>query len=144
MKISTEFKLTLLTKLKNAYLKLAFLFSGNRLRNTRQLSFERDGRRWYAVIPQWKGSRANLEMVAGADTFLESLDVLNKGFITLDIDIKYSYGFHKLMKANECKYGGANYIYKPHQKLPKFMWLCEVTLFVFGKYPENIYFKIVK
>ena len=130
--------------LKSFYLKAAFWLSGNRLRNLREMSFEKEGRRWYAVIPQWKGSKASLEMVAGADTFLDSLDIKNKGYVTLSISTKRKGGYRKLTKVDECKYGGANYIYKQPHKLPRVMWLCEVTLFVFGKYPENIYFRVVK
>ena len=137
-------RIMLYTALKRFYLKVAFLLSGNRLRNIKQMSFEKDGRRWYAVIPQWKGSRASLEMVAGADKFLDTLDVSNKGYVTLKISTAYDYGYSKITKIDDCKYGGANYVYKQHNRLPNFMWLCEVTLFVFGKYPDTIYFKTVK
>lgn len=129
---------------KSFYLKAAFWLSGNRLRNVREMSFEKEGRRWYAVIPQWKGSKASLEMVAGADKFLDTLDIKNNGYVTLSISTKRKGGYRKLNKIDECEYGGANYIYKQPNKLPRVMWLCEVTLFVFGKYPENIYFRVVK
>lgn len=139
-----KYQMMIATAFKKFYLKLAFLISGNRLRNVREMSFEKEGRRWYAVIPQWKGSKASLEMVAGADEFLNSLDVRNNHFVTLSMSTKYKKGYKKLVKVNECEFGGANYIHKEPNRLPDMMWLCEVTMFVFGNYPENIYFKVVR
>lgn len=103
--------------------------------------------RWYVDLPEWEGSVDELEMVAGADLFLE---LLSQGeetvFLTLStvpfegseiLEMKYlgtlegwemgAGAWYKLVS-----YMGLEY------KLD--MWLCDVTKFVFGSFPENIYF----
>ena len=103
--------------------------------------------RWYVDLPEWEGSIDELEMVAGADLFLE---LLSQGeetvFLTLStvpfegseiLEMKYlgtlegwemgAGAWYKLVS-----YMGLEY------KLD--MWLCDVTKFVFGSFPENIYF----
>lgn len=38
---------------------------------SRKLKFYKEAdERWYVELPEWKGSKADLEMVAGADTML--------------------------------------------------------------------------
>jgi hypothetical protein len=132
---------------KQLYLRIAFLFSKYRFKDGTTMRFEAEfnkygGRRWYAVIPEWKGSKASLEMVSGADLFLDALSE-GQGFVELKLSLARKPYFYKLKKTRNAEYGGAYYVARG----PGFsvsMWLCEVTLFVFGKYPDTIYYKKVK
>jgi len=114
----------------------------------RQFKFyKEDTGRWYVDLPEWEGEKAELEMVSGADLFL---DILSQGegvtYVTLSdeefpgseiLEMKYlgtlegwemgSGAWYKLIS-----YMGLEY------KLD--MWLCDVTKFVFGSFPKNIYF----
>lgn len=94
--------------------------------------------RWYAVLPEWLGSKDELEMVMGADTML---DYLSEGEYCVDLQLsteepnKYKY---RLEFINEI-YDGALYELVG-QNIDRFeVWLCSVTKFVFGEYPQNIY-----
>jgi hypothetical protein len=98
--------------------------------------------RWYVDLPEWEGSKDDLEMVDGADTFLE---ILSQGEgisnVTLS-DENYEGSYTLEMQRLGGKIGGAWY------KLESFegiefnmeMWLCDVTSFVFGRLPNIIYF----
>lgn len=133
---------------KQLYLRVAFLFSKYRFTDGVTMTFEAEpnkwgGRRWYAVIPEWRGSKASLEMVSGADVFL---DILSEGSnaVTLKLSLTKKPYYYKLKKVKNADYGGAYYTAKTPVGLEVKMWLCEVTLFVFGKYPNVIYFKKIK
>lgn len=96
--------------------------------------------RWYIDLPEWLGPRANLEMVAGADTmldvFAQDQERVNVTFtnyeapeITPDLLLTHvGEGTYSVTQLNE-KYANA----------PAKMWLCGVTKFVFDSdYPEKI------
>jgi hypothetical protein len=126
------------------------------------LSFYKEGGIWYADLPEFLeeglGSLANLMMVDGADTFL---DLLGGGLprVTLRISTSPFPGhqcrMEKLSKGMNNRLlemighapvdygayyqvrelGGAPYSHR--------LWLCPVTEYVFGQYPEMIYCSIV-
>lgn len=110
------------------------------------LTFERDyDQRWYAVIPSWDGDRSELEMVMGADLMLDMLsqnmfDDSNK--IPLFLSTSYTninplIILKRLDKPTD-DFGGS--FYACHYGETVFeIWLCSVTLHVFGEYPETIY-----
>jgi len=98
--------------------------------------------RWYVDLPEWDGAKADLEMVEGADTFLEILSQ-GEGITKVILSDKCYEGSYMLeMQRLGGEIGGAWY------KLESFegiefnmeMWLCDVTSFVFGRLPEIIYF----
>jgi len=88
--------------------------------------------RWYIDLPEWQGPRANLEMVAGADSLLdvfaqgqERVNVTFTNYEAHDIEADLllthvSGGTYKVTRMNE---------YFP--EAPERMWLCGVTKFVF-------------
>lgn len=98
--------------------------------------------RWYIDLPEWKGPKANLEMVAGADTLLDYLsrgvDRVNVTFADEKIDngfvLKHTKGgVYDVEMATDADTSAA----------PKSIWLCEVTKFIFeGNYPDMIYFRV--
>jgi hypothetical protein len=129
---------------------------------TQVLSFVKDGGIWYADLPEFLeaglGSRANLMMVDGADTFL---DLLAEGDtrITLKISSKPFQGWQTKMQKIKVGHnstllqllGHAPVDYGAYYKVTQMkgeaydhqLWLCPVTEYVFGNYPQEIYTSIV-
>lgn len=98
--------------------------------------------RWYVDLPEWTGSKAELEMVAGADSMLEYMSE-GEGQVWLVLSEQEFENADKLeflRLATEIE-NGAFY------KLDKYrgieigleMWLCDVTKFVFGDFPKMIF-----
>jgi len=100
--------------------------------------------RWFIDLPGWNGSAEDLEMVQGADTMLDKvsshaeeclLEMADEPFEGADVlrlltDLRGSVG------------GGEYYLETYDQKVVNHeLWLCEVTEFVFGCLPREIYFK---
>ena len=127
-------------------------------KNTQIISFVKDQGIWYADLPEFLslglGTRANLMMVDGADTFL---DLIGRGQhrVTLKVStnafkdhqtrmVKAGNGLNpELLK----KIGHAPVDYgayysvtelnsKPYQHQ---LWLCPVAEYVFDCYPEEIF-----
>ena len=106
--------------------------------------FYKEGDNWFIDLPEWGGDKWDLQMVSGADVFL---DILSQGepetwvclsetpFDGCEI-LEYQHdGFEEG--------SGAWYMLKHNMTLPYDlkMWLCDVTLFLFNKFPHIIYFK---
>ena len=98
--------------------------------------------RWYVDLPEWEGEKAELEMVSGADTFLE---ILSKGEETVHVVLS-TVPFEgcevlELLREDE-HIGGGWYSLNKYMGIDfnLEMWLCEVTRFVFGELPKNVYF----
>jgi hypothetical protein len=110
---------------------------------SRKLKFYKESdERWYVELPEWEGSKADLEMVAGADTMLnymaEGQDHVNLYLSEEEFDGADKLEF--LRMATEIG-NGAHYIMKSYAGI-EFnlnLWLCDVTVFVFGKMPTYIY-----
>lgn len=103
---------------------------------------------WFAEIPEWKGPKSDLQMVCGADSFL---DMLCEGewtvWITLSDEQFKSWSGNegeelRLITEGKTDEGGAWYRLEKYRGISfdLDMWLCDVTKFVFGKFPEVIYF----
>ena len=115
---------------------------------TRRLKFNKEFDGWFVELPEWSGSKADLQMVCGADTFL---DILCDGewYVWLTLSDEPFTGANELkltgigMLDGEFVDSGATYTLENYMGIPFSldMWLCDVTLFVFGKFPETIYFK---
>lgn len=110
---------------------------------------EADGR-WYIDLPEYIkagfGTKANLEMIAGADLLLTNLaDGRPELFISFNetpfegytVHLKRSsdYGYDHILDPDEDP-GGWYDVMGENRSL----WLCPVTLYVFnGCYPPNIF-----
>ena len=114
----------------------------------RSYRFYKDEYGWFVDLPEWEGEVWDLQMVMGADTFL---DILSQGenevYVTLSktpfngCETLY-YQHDGRLEGPE--YGeGAWYFLNEYVGLPMTlkMWLCDVTKFVFGEFPTKIYFK---
>ena len=111
---------------------------------SRKLKFYKEAdERWYVELPEWKGSKADLEMVAGADTMLNYMSE-GSDYIHLYLSEEDFEGADKLefvRMATEIA-NGAHYVMKSYLGI-EFnleMWICDVCMFVFnGQFPLNIY-----
>jgi len=109
-----------------------------------ELTFEKweDGR-WFVVLPDYDGDQEDLEMVDGADVFLDYLteDGL---YVTVDVSLEDTGDDAIILKlAAHDAIGGTYEV----ENLPEFkydVWLCNVVHFLFGEHPDMIYFKVAK
>lgn len=105
---------------------------------------ENDGR-WYVDLPEWTGSKADLEMVCGADILLDKLS--NQGIeVVCQISEIPVENFDLLEFVREAyeRQNGAFYQLTSilGQNLNLEVWLCDVTRFVFGYFPRKIYLSV--
>ena len=134
----------------------------NTTSKTKTLGFIKDNDIWYADLPQFLeqglGTRENLMMVDGADTFLDILSNHSKQ-VTLRIAPKEFKGYQTSMKKFKkglnkplldlvghapVDYGAYYQVHEMHnQPYDHQLWLCPVTEYVFGNYPDTIYAAVV-
>ncbi|GHA80842.1 DUF6717 family protein [Pontibacter akesuensis] len=97
---------------------------------------------WYIDLPDYPGPKGNLAMVAGAD---DMLDYLAKGGnrVTVEMSEQPFSGALAMEQTRLGEPGGGAY-YKPRNHSIQSVWLCDVTLFALGKFPEKIYFRAVE
>jgi len=113
----------------------------------RRLKFDKEIDGWFVNLPEWKGSRSDLQMVCGADTWL---DIMCQGewhvWLTVSDEPFVGSNELKLVELNsfngETVDSGASYKLENYIGIPYDleMWLCDVTKFVFGDFPKKIYF----
>jgi len=105
------------------------------------LKFNKEADRWYIDLPDWTGTKGELEMVAGADTLLDVLDLDKDNVVNLTVSTERFQGASiKLSKLLNC-FGGATYLTRS-SNFNKPVWLCAVTKYVFdGQLPKRIYVK---
>jgi hypothetical protein len=100
--------------------------------------------KWYADIPEWTGRKSALQMVAGADTLLEYLTENSDTYVK-DVHVYFSEepieGGDCLVKTRNCIFNGAYYKIEELEgvEINLKLWLCDVTNFVFGYFPNKIY-----
>jgi hypothetical protein len=104
--------------------------------------------RWYVDLPEWEGSVDELEMVAGADLFLEILSegeqTVNVILSTVPFEGADILEFQTLGNLESWELGeGAWYKMVSYMGIDYELklWLCDVTKFVFGGFPNKIYFQ---
>lgn len=109
----------------------------------RSLVFEKDEiGDWYVVLPEWEGDKADLQMVCGADLFL---DIMAQGEDRVTSTVS-DLPFHEMRftiqkKQDTPEIGGALYTLTSTYEQNMEMWLCDVTRFIFnGEMPETIFF----
>lgn len=100
---------------------------------------------WYIDLPEWKGDPEDLQMIQGADEWLDLMS--NAREVTLSIADDNFDGAHflTLIRLGEPNLGGGgNYLldrFKAKSVNLK-IWLCEIVVFIFKQYPQRIYFKV--
>jgi hypothetical protein len=113
----------------------------------KQYKFVKTGRDWYIDLPEFieqGGSVGDLQMVDGADKMLDMM-AEDENSVTLCISKDWFEGADLLSLTEKCDpyIGGAYYIMKKYegQDIDRTMWLCQVTEFVFGDLPPQIFVK---
>jgi hypothetical protein len=104
--------------------------------------------KWYVDLPEYieaGGDKESLEMVFGADEFLEKLVNGAENEVTLEIatnayDSCYDSRMKALIKSNNKLDSGAFYVIDSADHV---MWLCDVVKYLFGEFPEIIYFRVI-
>jgi hypothetical protein len=109
--------------------------------------FIKTGQEWYIDLPEYLeqgGSIGDLQMVDGADKMLD-LMAGNENTVTLLISKEQFEDADMLTLTEKCDpyIGGGYYIMKEYegQEINQTMWLCQVTEFVFGDLPQQIFVK---
>lgn len=98
--------------------------------------------RWYVDLPDWTGTKADLEMVAGADTMLDYLsENTNEVTLSISLDPIDGYDLIKLKELASDIGSGAYYTFTSFRgvDINVEMWLCPVLEFVFSCYPDEMW-----
>lgn len=93
--------------------------------------------KWYVVLPEWEGSKEDLEMVCGADTLLDIVSQSeNLAYLTIseieEENIKFKLEFDK-EEADGAWYNLSSEYYNFE------LWLCKVLKYVYGYNPKILY-----
>jgi hypothetical protein len=104
-------------------------------------TFNKENNNWYIDLPNWTGTKGELQMVGGADTLLDQLSN-NRTTVNVTLSTEKEYkspGFQTLKRIVKTPPNGCVY----HLGFAP-VWLCNVTKFVFdGIFPRQIHFKVV-
>ncbi len=106
--------------------------------------FYKEEKRWYIDLPDWAGTKDALEMVAGADTMLDYMSKdTSEVYVIISIENFDGADELKFQRLAEDIGEGAYYILEQYQSniINLEMWLCDVTQFVFGCFPPQIFIK---
>ena len=109
--------------------------------------YRNEDNRWYVDLPEWEGSKDDLEMVSGADSLLDIIswnyfDGLDYVMINVTETENESRVSYKLVLDTILDAGAIYYVHNQYLE-PFEIWLCDVTKFVFnGEFPKIIYFEI--
>ena len=107
--------------------------------------FVKSGNDWYIDLPEFLeqgGSIGDLQMIDGADKMLDIM-AENASAVILNIAREPFEGADILNLTEKCDpyIGGGYYLMKYYEgkEINKSIWLCQVTEFVFGDLPEQIF-----
>lgn len=111
----------------------------------RTFKFEKNAtNEWYMILPEWKGDPEDLQMIEGADEWLDLLSITGEKVKLILSDKKFEDAeFLSLLRIREENLGGGGIYYLERyqgEKVDLKLWLCEVTRFVFAAIPQRIYF----
>lgn len=100
--------------------------------------------RWYADIPEWTGNKEELEMVMGADSLLDIISEGENKICILFSKKAGSFNNKNVLRIVENAADQGGMIYKVDEYngiyIDLRVFLCDVTKFIFGEFPTNIYF----
>lgn len=109
--------------------------------------FTKTGREWFIYLPEYieqGGSPGDLQMVDGADAMLDAM-AGDKEAVSIWVSSEKFDDADLLTLTQKCDpyIGGGYYLMKTYEgkEINRSMWLCQVTAFVFGDIPPEIYVK---
>lgn len=100
---------------------------------------------WYIDLPEWEGDPDDLQMIQGGDEWLALISDGDEVLLSISDRLFDKAHYLTLIRLGEPNLGGGgNYFLAQyqHQNVQLKVWLCEVVEFVFGRYPQRIYFKV--
>ena len=107
--------------------------------------YKNKGGQWYLNWPAWQGDPDDLQMVEGAD---EWLDLISNNAQEIDVsialDVFNGSEVLNLVRLKEENLGGGGIYqlqYFADKQVDLTLWLCKVTEVIFGLIPSQIYFK---
>lgn len=105
--------------------------------------YNRDGR-WFADLPHFLeagGTEDDCEMVAGANDWL---DILSGYKDSVTLEISPNTPLQEQLHMYSSDEFGATYIAHEYKEetINHQLWLCPVTLFVFGEYPAVLNYRV--
>jgi hypothetical protein len=108
--------------------------------------YKDEDRRWYADLPEYiaqGGTVEECEMVSGADDWLDFISEKREA-VTLALSDQNSLS-EKIVLYESDEFG-ATYIAHTYREedINQILWLCPVTVFVFGHYPKEIYYHVIR
>ncbi len=102
---------------------------------------------WWLNLPDWKGDPDDLQMIEGADQWLDVISINPKKITIKMSDQQFDEAENlTLLRIREENLGGGGIYYLETYQAKKVdlkLWLCDVTAFVFDCIPQKIYFKTV-
>ena len=110
--------------------------------------YKNDHNEWYVDLPSWTGDPAELEMVKGADTMLDTVSNQTRECFIAMSDQQFDDAEILILQfaRPENLGGGGDYLLQSYQgnELNHEVWLCAVVQFVFKYLPSLIYFSKVE
>lgn len=104
--------------------------------------------RWFIDLPEWEGSKADLEMVAGADVMLDYMaEDKDEVFLYISEEPFEDSDVLEFQKKADEIGNGAYYLMPKYRgiDLNLELWLCDVTLHVFnGTFPSVIHVRKIE
>jgi hypothetical protein len=111
--------------------------------NLQKIRFYREDSRWFSDVPTWEGTKEDLEMVFGADVLL---DLISEG----EEEVSIEFGEERFPGSDQIIFlspqgDGARYHLPSYRGKDYEMnfWICSVTKFVFGSYPDSLWMRKV-
>jgi hypothetical protein len=107
--------------------------------------YKEDNGDWFIDLPlDGTFTKADYQMVCGADIMLDIISNFGN-LIKLEIDTEQFDGSDVLQFVAEPEYGGAEYRVDnlDGKYIGTIIWLCNVTKYLFGSFPLEIYLKKV-
>lgn len=98
---------------------------------------------WYIDLPEWKGDPKDLQMIQGADEWLDLVSGADEVTLAIsDVTFKGAESITLIRLGEPNLGGGGNYFLEScqNQKVGLKIWLCEIVEFIFGEYPQRLYF----
>ena len=114
----------------------------------REFTFHKNEKgEWYLDLPAWDGDPEDLQMVEGADQWLELLSEGGTNIQLLMSDQNFTGAeVLTLLRVREENLGGGGIYFLEtfkNEAVGLKLWLCEVTRFVFKNLPQKIYFSVL-
>lgn len=104
----------------------------------KELTFIKENGKWYIYLPKWPGPKSALTMVGGAHDILEEFGLkIKSNILHMVVSTDKIISPFILDRESYTLFGGAFYKFGSKE-----VWLCPVTLAVFGKYPKCISFTL--